>query len=150
MTSKVSLRLIKLSGKPRNKQFNDEEISFLKKHVTPTLKQVKVHYCFYSQKSSKGLYVGFVIDFLPSNPRGRTPAHYSMEVFCSRYLTKKEIDWEILNYPTSNRRFGTWWYRSINDVLIMDMNYDIETPIEFIKECNKRGYNQGAQLFLNV
>jgi hypothetical protein len=137
------MKVLNLSSKPASYKFSDKEKSFLKKNVNRSKWQII--YCLFTQKSSQNRYVGFFVDYMSNNPRGRTPAHYSMNVISKRNLNDKEIDWEIENYGRSNRRFSGSWVTSILWVIDMDRQYGVETPKEFIDICKEKGYTLGMQ-----
>jgi len=146
MDSNINNRIQQLWEKPKSEKFTEKEIAFLRKNVNT--KTWKIHYVLYAKESSKERYVGLVIDYMANNPRGRLPAHHSMNVICSRELTPKEKLWEYQNWGTRNRRFVEYWYKSVQSIILMDMHYNIETPKEFIKLCEDKGYSDSVQLYL--
>lgn len=143
MDSRIRTILDNLYDKPISYKFTTKELNFMKKHLDTS--KWKVLYCLYTNKSNKGCYVGFVIDYMSHNPRDRKAEHYSMNVICSRNLNEQELMWEYKNYGTKKRRFHCFWVNSILWVQEMDAVYGIQTPQEFIDICNEKGYNNGLQ-----
>lgn len=141
LTNKMDLE--SLASKPSSYKFNKKELKFIRKKID--FSRYKIHYCIYPNKSPQNKYVGFFVDSMSHNPRGRKPHHYSMKVICSRALNEKEIMWEVENYGSTNRRFVGFWFTSILSVIDMDRQYGVETPKEFIDICNKKGYTKGLQ-----
>lgn len=148
MNYKIRKRLDDLYARPSSEEFNKEELSFIKNHLNTS--RWSIIYCLFTQNSVQNKYVGFFVDYMSNNPRGRKPIHYSMDVIARRELNKKELEWEFENYGTRNRRFHGWWISSILWVQQMDAVYGIETPKEFVDICNKKGYNTGVQQTFNI
>ena len=142
------IRLLDLAGMPKSHSFNSEEIAFLKKHVNTD--NWIIHYAIYTQKSSKRKYVAFVIDRMANNPRGRKPAHYSLNVICSRRLTQREKMWEYKNWGCHNRRLTVYWEHYVESVIFMDDYYNVETPQKFIDLCKSKGYTGGIQTAMKL
>src|SRR5690606_24162833 len=98
----------------------------------------------YKPKSSKGLYIGFVIDSMPFCPR-RSGFENHWDFICERELNDIEYQEMLENYGSNNRRFRVWMYDVIERLQGDDKKYDIETPAEFVQRCKDKGYTGDVQ-----
>lgn len=135
--------LIKLWSKPISYKFTEREIAFIKKHNPKH--QYKVKYAFYNKKSSKGLYLAFIIDSAAHSPRRSGIENYWTYI-AERPLTNIEYQEMIENFGSNNRRFLVFYYRDIEYLMLEDKKYNVETPEEYVKLAKAKGYSGDFQL----
>lgn len=129
--------LIETVWKPINTEFSEEEVKFLKKSISKD--RFVGMYVFYTKESSKDLHIGFIIDQQPQRDRRSAYQNY-FEIFCTRPLTNIEYDEMIRNMGSGNRRYLTYWYNCVEQMIIEDKKYHLDTPEDFITECRNRGF----------
>lgn len=127
---------------PSSYKFNEEEIKLLKSKYKKNHWRIK--YAIYKKHSPKGCYIGFIIDGMPNAIR-RSGAENHWEFICERELSNGEYDELIANLGTNNRRFELYLYKGIELLIKEDKSYGVETPAEFIKVCQERGYSAAYQ-----
>ena len=131
------MTLSDLWDKPKDQQFNEEEIAFLKEQFPK--KKFLAKYGIWKQKRHNGLYITFIIDNFPGRVRP-CAADHSIEVICTRELTDQEWLEEIGNFGCNSRVMTAWDYQFIEELIAEDEKFGISTPEKFIKECRRRGY----------
>jgi hypothetical protein len=132
---KVIDRILKLSEKPKGEQFNKEELDFLFNNLNRD--QYRVKYCLWKQHRFNGKYICFVVD--SNHLRWRNTSFFNgVDIIHSRRLNDAEFMWECQNWGCNNRCLTTWNYDNMEEVYEMDQHYNIETPVEFVKEYEKR------------
>lgn len=127
-----------LWNKNPNEDFTDAELVFLRKYISK--KKYKVKYGFYNRESSKGKYISLIFDLMPNQNR-KTGSENNWTIISEREMTDKELDEFILfYYRASFKRFLVFYYKDLERLLIDDNKLGAETPYEFIKQCEDRGY----------
>ena len=135
-------RLMDLYAKPVSYKFNDEELSFIKKHNPKS--RYKGKYCIYKQHSSRGWYIAFIIDQCPTAVR-KTVAWNSFQVISERDLTNLEYTELCKNYGRNNKAMIVYWYNGVEYLVYEDSLYNIDTPKEFVEKCQELGYSKSYQ-----
>lgn len=129
--------ILDLFNKPRHLQFTKEEKKIIREHLKKESYVVK--YALYNKHSKKGSNIAFIIDS-KNNARRRSAAENNWNYISERELTDIEFEEIISNYGCNNRRFIVWYYKNIENLILDDLKYNIETPIEFVKSCRNKGY----------
>lgn len=128
-----------LWNKPNNIDFTEEEISFLKEYIKNQSYRVK--YGFYSKKSSQGKQISVIFDLMPKLVR-KSGASNNWEILYERELSDLEIMEYILFYfRSSYKRFIVFYYSNVERLVQDEIRLGVDTPLRFISECNRRGYN---------
>ncbi len=141
------LDIMELYSKPASYKFSIEELSFIKKHLKEKRHKYRIRYAFYNKKSFKGKQIAFIID---SNYNGRkSGVENNWEYFSEREISNIEFQEIVENFGTNKRRFEVWYYKNIEALIEDDKKYNIDTPVEFIKECKKRNYSGNYQTLMN-
>jgi hypothetical protein len=141
------VKIDELYAKPPSYKFNKEELKFIEKSLKNERHRYKIKYAFYNKKSGKGKYICFIID--SSNGNRKSGIENNWEYFAERSISDIEFREVIENYGTNHRRFQVWYYKSIQSLIEDDLKYHIETPIKFVQECIKRGYNGNFQTLID-
>lgn len=135
-------KINELISKPASYKFNEKEIKLLKSRYKKN--DWKIIYAIYRKHSPKGCYIGFIIDGMPGSVR-RSGAENHWEYICTREISSGEYDELIANLGTNNRRFELFLYKGIELLIKEDKDYGVDTPPEFIKVCQERGYSAAYQ-----
>lgn len=123
--------------KPIDYKFSKEEVDFLMEEVQKY--GLCAYYAFYRKKSKYNTPISFIIDRMSRSVR-KSLVMNNYEVVASRDLSEDEIREQAQNFGCNNRRFTSWNYENIQQVMEEDAKYDVVTPLKFVKECKKRGY----------
>lgn len=131
-------KIYDLWEKDMSEDFTDQERSFLKRYLKKQRYLVK--YGFYTKVSLKGKQIAVIFDLEPYKNR-KSGSENNWEVICQRQMTDVEIDEYITFYfRPSFKRFLVFYYKDLERLLLDDSKLAVETPYEFIKACEKRGY----------
>jgi hypothetical protein len=133
------MNLLDLYGKPIDKRFTEEEIDFIKTKIPQGA--YEIFYFFYKKQSRLNAYIGYGIDQSPRTMR-RTPAINSWEIISRRKLNNMEYQEAIENYGTRNRRFIVWYFKTIEDLIQWDAEFNEKTPKEFVKMAIEKGWSK--------
>lgn len=127
-----------LYSMPFSYKFSKEEVERIKPEITRY--GVNVKYCFYKRKSSKGTYIMVVYDFMCNSVR-KSGAENNFEVIATREITDLEVTEFAQNFGSNNRRFRSYNYKYIEDLIRDEKNlYGLDVPENFILQSKRKGY----------
>lgn len=123
----------------KKEEFSEEDLTFLRSYIKN--KSFRVSYGFYNKVSSKKMQIALIFDLIPFQNR-RTGVENNWEIISTREITNKEID-EFINhyFKKSFKRFLVFYYKDLERLMIDDRKLGAETPYEFIKKCEEKGYH---------
>lgn len=129
------MNILDLYSKPVSYKFSVEEFDFIKKNLEKEKHKHTIKYAFSKKEANKNQII-FVID---SNSNGRKSSVENFwEVFSERPISDIELEEEAHNFGINKKRFTVFKYQNIENLILDDLEYDVQTPIDFVKECNFR------------
>jgi hypothetical protein len=122
----------------KQEEYSLDEFSFLRSFIKN--KNIRVSYGFYNKISSKKMQIALIFDLIPFQNR-KTGVENNWEIISQRQITDLEID-EFINhyFRKSFKRFLVFYYKDLEKLIIDDRKLGAETPYEFIKLCEIKGY----------